>query len=298
MISEKKELLNFFSEDSFYNQDTQINYKMSILFLKKILIYCLTLMRIMNDFLNFKTNPNSNKKLNYMKDLIENIPKNNVSYCSKIHVNKSLMNLSIEDLINSFDIEDFTTYLVLGHTYIYKKHKKAKIKIDHKGTIFEFDLTCREQRDILCCKTKRKDELIKFSFKFIRRQVFKIFKMNHKRRFENTHKSKLKKVFYKKYLNGDIQAIKYFESFDLSRKGLETLKEFSELKKMMLLFQEKKYIATLVQEYIFEKSDEVLKEDITFQQFIKEILSRQHKHSVIMQGIINSLEQFIEFFQV
>ena len=106
--------------------------------------------------------------------------------------------------------------------------------------------------------------------------------MNHKRRFENTHKSKLKKVFYKKYLNGDIQAIKYFESFDLSRKGLETLKEFSELKKMMLLFQEKKYIATLVQEYIFEKSDEVLKEDITFQQFIKEILSRQHKHSVIM----------------
>jgi len=217
---------------------------------------------------------------------------------SKVPVDLELGTLSIEELISKFNVEDFCTYLILGHTYIYKKNKKVKIKIIHKKKLFEFDLTCREQRDILCCKTKRKDELIKLSFKFIRRQVFKNFKQNHKRRFEDTHKSKLKKMFYDKYLNSDNQAIKYFESFDLSRKGLETLKEFGELKKMMVNFQEEKYISALTQDYIFEKSDDVLKEDFSFQQFIKEVLSRQHKHSVVLQGIINSLEQFIEFFQV
>lgn len=295
---EKVELLRFFSEDNFYKNESKLDYQLSILFLKKILIYTLTLMRLMNDFVEVKTGKSCSTN-KYVESLVRSSRKNSQSsFTNKVKVDVSLLDSSVEQLINLFNIEDFNTYLVLGHTYIYKKNKRIRIKLYHRGELRELDLTCKEQRDILCCKTKRKDELIKFSFKFIRRQVFKKFKQNHKRRFEDTHKSKLKKIFYKKYLNGDEQAIKYFESFDLSRKGLETLKEFSELKKMMLMFQEDKYIAALTQDYIFEKTDEVLKEDISFQQFIKEVLSRQHKHSVVMQGIINSLEQFIEFFQV
>lgn len=297
MSLEKKEFQEYFSDDGFYKRSSSINYRLSVLFLKKIVIYVLTLMRIMNDFLEIKSSRAAGPK--YMDHLISNSKKPSpMVFSNKVRVDASLENLSIRQLIDLFDISDFATYLVLGHTYIYKKHKKVRVKVVHRGRVCQFDMTCREQRDILCCKTKRKDELIKFSFKFIRRQVFKNFKQTHKRRFEDTHKSKLKQMFYDKFLCGDAQAIKYFESFDLSRKGLETLKEFSELKNMMVLFQEREYIGALTQDYIFEKSDEILKEDFTFQQFIKEVLSRQHKHSVVMQGIVNSLEQFIEFFQV
>ena len=297
MTPEKTEFFEYFSEDGFYKRVPSINYRLSILFLKKIVIYVLTLMRVMNDFLLAKSGPAESPR--YMDALIRNSRRASPQVLSgRVKVDVSLARRPLSELIGLFDIADFATYLVLGHTYIYKKHKKVRVRVAHRGRLHEFDLTCREQRDILCCKTKRKDELIKFSFKFIRRQVFKNFKQAHKRRFEDTHKSKLKQMFYDRYLCGDAQAIKYFESFDLSRKGLETLKEFSELKKMMVLFQEQEYIGALTQDYIFEKSDDILKEDFTFQQFIKEVLSRQHKHSVVMQGIVNSLEQFIEFFQV
>jgi hypothetical protein len=299
MKKDKEELKKYFSDDPYYKNESKNHYKFAILFLKKILIYMITLMRMMNHFIDLKTQKTSSQAHKYMKDLISNSKKNSKKKFSKaVEVDPLLLTLSLEQLISAFDIEDFNTFLILGHTYIYKKNKKVRIKVQHKSKICEFDLTCKEQRDVLCCKTKRKDELIKFSFKFIRRQVFKNFKQNHKRRFEDTHKSKLKSLFYKKFLNNNEEAKKYFESFDLSRKGLETLKEFTELKKMMIAFHKEKYILSLTQDYIFEKTDDVLKEDISFQQFMQEVLSRQHKHSVVIQGIINSLEQFIEFFQV
>lgn len=264
-----------------------------------MLIYMLTLMRVMNEYLEEKTQSTPSAEHKTIRTLINNCKRSGGSHFqNRVKVDPSLPTKPLHDLVQLFDVEDFSTYLILAHTYIYKKNKKVAIKIRHKRRTFEFDLTCKEQKDLLCCKTKRKDELIKFSFKFIRRQVFKNFKQNHKRRFEDTQKSKLKDLFYRKFLNGDSRAISYFESFDLSRKGLETLKEFTELKKMMVAFHKDKYISALTQDYIFEKTDDVLKEDISFGQFIHEILSRQHKHSVVIQGIVNSLEQFIEFFQV
>jgi hypothetical protein len=297
----KNELLMYFLlQNPKHSKGKTINHKMSILFLKKIIIYILTLMKMVKDFIYIKSEKGVlSEDQQQMASLIRlsNHSTQN-SFKNQIVVDKSLLNLSIEELLSKFDIRDFYIYLILGHSYIKKKERKTRIELKFKNEKYSFIMTSREQRDLLCFKIKRKDELIKFSFKYIRRQIFKEFRKKHKRRFEEPDRNKLKQIFFQQYFQGDQEAIDYFESFDLSKKGLEILRGYSDLKEMMCSFQQKKYIKSLIHEYIFDKSDDILKEDLDFTDFIKEVLSRQHKHSVVVQGVLNSLEQFIQFFQV
>ena len=297
----KNELLIYFLESNSNNKRIQsINYKHAILFLKKIIIYILTLMKMVRDFIYIKSEKGElAHDQHQMANLIRlSNHSSQDSFRNKIIIDETLCSLSIDALLSRFDITDFYTYLILGHTYIKKKERQVRVKLKHNDTLYSFIMTSREQRDLLCFKIKRKDELIKFSFKYIRRQIFKEFREKHKRRFEEPDRNKLKQIFFNQYFKGDKEAITYFESFDLSRKGLEILRGYSDLKEMMCSFQEGKYIKSLVHEYIFDKSDDILKEHLGFQGFVKEVLSRQHKHSVVVQGVLNSLDQFIQFFQV
>jgi hypothetical protein len=172
------------------------------------------------------------------------------------------------------------------------------IRVIYQSKEIRFEMTSKEQIRILCCKKKRKDELIKFSFKFIRRHIYLDFRKKYFENDPNVSKKKVKEKFHDIYLNNDKKSIKYFESFDVSRKGLLTLKNFHELKKKIRDFQRSKYLQLLIKEYIFEQSDEILTDDLTFQEFIDDSLSRQHKHIMVIQGVINSLELFIDYFTI
>jgi hypothetical protein len=259
----------------------------------------IVLMKLVNDFLEMKMkNQDINSDL-CLASLIINANENlTEAMNSKLTINQQYLSLSIEELISLFDIRDFATYLTLAHTYIPKKQKQIKLIISHKSKKFKFDFSIKEQINLLCCKTKRKDELIKFSFKFIRRQVLKQFQEENKYKLNKADKNKMKHIFYSKFLNENEEAIQYFESFDLSRKGLKVLSQYVQLKKMMIQFCNNFYIESMLNEYIYRKSDQIFHEDLNFVGFLSEVLSRQHKHSVIVQGVINSLEQFIDFFKI
>ena len=297
----KQEIQKFFFEKNRNNHSNiNYNYYHAICFLKKILIYMLVLMKLVNNFLDMKTKSVEINPTNYsLTSLIIRANENLTEVMfSQLPVDKKYMSLSIENLISLFDIRDFASYLTLSHTYIPKKKKQIKMTIIHKNKKFKFDYSIKEQVNLLCCKTKRKDELIKFSFKFIRRQVLKQFQEENKYKLDKSDRNKMKNIFYSKYLNENKEAIQYFESFDLSRKGLKVLSNYVQLKKMMIQFCNNFYIESMLNEYIYRKSDQIFHEDLNFMGFLTEVLSRQHKHSVIVQGVINSLEQFIEFFKI
>jgi hypothetical protein len=221
--------------------------------------------------------------------------KNAENFTTKIEIQKNLLNLSLEDLIKLIDIKDVNTYLLITHRFISKKDKDQQMKLIHHGKLYEFSLNTFEQQQLLCCKTKRKDELIKFSFKFIRRELVKKFRATVGPTMD---KMKVKHMFNKRYLHGNKGAIKYFESFDVSKKGLKILDEFKKLKTMMLGVQKKGYIEALIKEYIWKKGSQILEDSFSFRKFVEEILSRQHKHSMVVQGVLNSLNQFEHFFYV
>ena len=290
----------FFQKNQAAKTRISFNTYKAVYFLKKCLIYVLTLMNLVNQFLELKIRGQDlESEANLLGRLVLSANDNDTrSMASQLRVDPALLPLSLEQLVSLFDIRDFAAYLALAHTYIPKKKKHVKVTLQHVQRRYKFEFSIREQVNLLCCKIKRKDELVKFSFKFIRRQMLRQFQEENKYKLDKSDRVRLKNIFYAKFLNNNKSAIRYFESFDLSRKGLKVLSQFTQIKRMMVQFCRSYYIEAMLNEYIYRKSDKILREDLNFKEFLTEVLSRQHKHSVVVQGVMNSLEQFIDFFNI
>lgn len=257
----------------------------------------ITVLKLMNDFIEIKkTKIQNEEQSSNLLNLIDQCQTNlNLSFVNKIEIDPELLELPIDSLLKKVDISDINTFIFITHRFINKKDRDQHVKMFHRGELVEFLINTREQQELLCCKTKRKDEYIKFSFKFIRRELLKKFRLNLG---VEADKMQVKHMFNRKYLKNDKKAILYFESFDVSKKGLKVLNPFAKLKTMMQGVQKNGYIEALIKEYIWEKKSFVLEDSFCFVRFMDEILSRQHKHSMVVQGVLNSLNQFDEFFYV
>lgn len=273
---------------------------MALRFIKKILVYLIALFDIMNQYLDFKILGSEEKYQNpLIEHILENFNKSTPIVFKHIWpVDSKLIDLPLETLIKKISIKDIQKFITITHTFIQRKYKTLKMTIEHRGKRSSFTLTTREQKLLLCCKIKRKDELIKFSFKFIRRMLFKKYRKEIILKEPYLQKMEIKDRFNERYLQSRPECIKYFESFDLSRKGLQLLSDFDELKFNMRKFAKESYIEDLINEYILQKYDEILRKNLPFSTFFSEILSRQLRHSLVSQGVINSLEQFIDFFKI
>lgn len=268
---------------------------MALLFLKKFLIYILTLIKLVEQFLLFKTqNEPENMFMNFfMNDYQLSKDNQNQNNIQLLSIDKDLLDKDIYDMIDQVDIECLQIYIFLSNVFICKKEKKKNISFIYKNFQYEFIYKIDEQERILSCKTKRKDELVKFSFKFIRRQILKDYTIQNKKKH---NLNELKYKFYLKYMKSNRKAINYFESFDVSKKGLLILEPYTELIKLIKNFKSKKYIERVIDEYIMLKTDPSITKSISFRNFVEESLSRQHKQSIVIQNIINSLEIFENFF--
>ena len=256
-------------------------------------------MEVMNEYIALKA---SNRKITfrlspvaYMIELSRQF--NGEAMKHKVGVKPELLRLSIYELIERFDIRDLATYLVLNHVYIYKNNQAIEVNLEHKGKRVRFMMTKKEQRDVLCCKTKRRDELVKMSFKFMRRRILKEFENTQKGLSKKARKTAWKKRFFAEFLEGDATGIKYFEFFDLSKKRLQVLKKFPKLVAKLKRFQEDRFIAEMVAEYIVPNPHGIADEGLGLDRFLSVLTSRQHKHSMVIQHILNALREFCIFFK-
>ena len=153
--------------------------------IKKVLIYFVMLMDVVKTYINNKTEKiifssnistvthNENKKIinKFIKqDQFKEVQK------QKFKIDRDLLKLSLTQLLGLLDIRNFPIFIVLSNLFIMKSvpSKMATITLDNKN--YSFSVTFEEQQHIMCSKIKRKDELIKFSYRFIRKQIFKRFK--------------------------------------------------------------------------------------------------------------------------
>ena len=262
-------------------------------YLRKILVYLVTLLRLMNDFVSLKQAPERAADSTLAR-LVEKCRVNQVNvFKNQVPVRERLLGLSLQQLVDEVDIRDVGLYVLIVHRFMAKKDKHATVRAWHRGRVVEFSLNSNEQHDLLCCKTKRRDEIVKFSFKFIRRQLISGFRPQVPGPVDRLG---LKSEFNRRYLQSDPAAVAYFESFDISRKGLHVLRRFGELRQMMEAFCKTGYIEALVRKYICRQRSGVLDDSTGFEEFADEMMSRQHKNSTTLQGALNSLEQFREFF--
>lgn len=268
-------------------------------FLKKCLILLITLISFMNLFIKSKKlndvsiNPLL-KELN--RRILVNSPNKIITKNLKLKIDQNICNKTVNQLLDMIHIQDIETYIYLTHVFIQKREKSKLISLLYKNEEFSFDLNYQEQVQILCGKVKRKDELIKLGFKFCRRQLMKEeFGGNLK---NNKQRESLKQNFYSKFFENDQTTIKFFESFELTKKQVKVLKNHSVFLNKLSDFLENKFIIFLIDEYILNKYNSIMVSNIGYCEFIAELFSRQHPHSILLQDIINSYYETKNFLEL
>lgn len=253
-------------------------------------------MRVFNNFLFIKSEDEQvQNREQDLAQMIKLIQKSWIGHLKmKLEIDLSLISKSLKELVDLVQIEDLANYLILSNFYLHKGRKSGNIELTHRNKTFSIEIIKKEQKDILCCKTKRKEELNKFSLKFVRKELLKQFKTGFREGFSD---KKLKSLFYKRFLDNRPDGIDAFESLDLPKKYMMELKNYSFLVDQIKIYNQQKFIEAVVSKYIMGKVDFLTSKFISIKTFIDEILSRQHINSISIQSVLNALEQFIIFFE-
>lgn len=270
-----------------------------------MMVLFIMLMDLTKCFLNLKSGKDlykshlSTEIHNQNKLKIEEILKDPDYFCVpgslKYRVDPKLLEMPLARLVSLADVCFFQKYLLLTHVYLTKKFSTKHVTLKLKGELYSFDFSLKEQEQIFCSKSKRRDELIKFSYKFIRKQIFRDFKKGLESGLSN---EAAKRRFYSEILENNKEAIDYFNSVDVSKKHLKKFRNCPRIVKLIHEFKDEAYIEQQIETNIFKKAETIFRDDLTFEDFLKCLFCGQHKHSVILQDIINSHNIFHLFFQL
>lgn len=212
----------------------------------------------------------------------------------KFVIEKSLKNYHLTDLIEMFSMTDILNYILLTNVYMCGKENTRKVHL-YSGK--SFPITIKTNEELLFYKSKRKDELVKFSFKFIRKQILNIYKDKISNSKKKIKAQIIKKEFNRNILDNNKKVINYFYSMEVNKKNLKFLEETPKIIKMINDYRESSFVKDQININIFQKSEKIFKEDITLLEFMKKIFILQNKNNVTLQSIINSLYVFDGFFQ-
>lgn len=291
------------------NDRALINIKANFI-LKKLIIQMLTVLDIMKLYINqnldsaiytHSTYASTPEVLKYNTSLINEIIsiKKNSSPCvysinKRFKVCKQLLNEPLENLIDKINIKDVCTYVLMTNVYMSGKENFRKIQL-FSGKSFMVNVKVNE--DILFYKSKRKDELVKFSFKFIRKQL-----INRHRKLMSGKSSKIKAQFVRKNFNAKILkndpvVIEYFYSMEVNKKNLKSLRRAPEIIEMVNKYKEQFFLEDQIIFNIFQKKENIFREDVSLIDFIKKIFIVQNKNNVTLQSVLNSLYVFDNFFK-
>jgi hypothetical protein len=313
-LDEKVDLLSsFFSSsetEKFTSNDRELINIKALFILKKILIQLITVLDIMKLYINmnlnckfYKSNQfgSSKEVLSYNKSMISDISsfKNNNANSifpinKKFKVCKILVSKTLNELIELINVKDVSTYVLMTNVYMSGKENFRKIHL-YEGHSFTINIKINEE--VLFYKSKRKDELVKFSFKFIRKQLIN----NHRKKISGKS-SKLKaqfvrKDFNEKVLKNDSEVIEYFYSMEVNKKNLKSLRRAPEVIKMVNKYKENYFLEDQIIFNIFQKKENIFREDVSLLDFIKKIFIVQNKNNVTLQSVLNSLYVFDSFFK-
>lgn len=265
-------------------------------FIKKALIYLIKLFDIVKLLINTKTHSTIYNNFNisnitqkaYIQALLS--PSNP----EKLKIDKALLNLDINQLINQIKLEDVQLYLWINKIHIEKhKHKEIKFK-DFIGKIHTFKLFYEEKKKFICCKSKRKDEILKFSFKLLRKKM--LFRFEKKIELKCKNQMNLKQKFKQTVLNNDDNLYKTFFSYDVSRKDLIFLQSNPSIKKILIEELNTFFLKDIIDNIISFDQSIYYDSNIEIYSFFLNLFSNQQKKSLVLQDGVNALEVFRSYF--
>lgn len=283
-----------------------ISKEAKVYFFRKILINLLSLLSIMKSLLNCKS------QYPLFLDMTSEVAKDNsflmkkylTSSCQSnsfkqipiFKIEPSLLSLSLREMVLSFNIFDLEDFLFLSRLYLPNKGLDSPLIFVRNDQTIPLSLTAREQSALFCTKTKRKDELVKFGFKFVRKRILSDFSRAKSRKLTRPNKDSLKDLFRKEMLCSNSKISKVFYGVDLAKKQLPILRQSTQLIEKILHFLAHSYIKDQISYNIFQKNEAALDPGYSLQEYLRVFFANQHKNRLVLQDVLNSLKVFSEFF--
>lgn len=199
------------------------NFKNIHNFLKKILLFMLSLLQIMQGYLSVKLQSlPKNAYTAKLAKLIHKFPQLSPLE-NKLNLDPRLKGLSLEQLVTQFKISDFQTFLLLTKIPIHRYQKV--VNIVYKSKRIQFIMTREEQSNILCGRPKTKSHLLKFGMNFVRNEIYKKFDKKLMKNFLHFSKAELKNLFFDQFFGGERIAYNFIDKLMFSEKNRKYMLE-------------------------------------------------------------------------
>lgn len=273
--------------------------RISLIF-RKILVLLISLVELNKEFVNFKTETeyfkvcliSSQTRESYRRAVERRAAGEPMP---RLKICPSLLRLKLKELVDLVDIDDLQFYQWMNRIYLDKKrNSKWVIFQDIFGKQASFQLSFEEKRDIICSRTKRKDEILKFSFKFLRKRLLLKYREDHKMGGQN--QIKLKTVFNTRVLKDDAEIIKHFYSYDVSKKNLLALKNHADISAHLIRHFYNHFMCDSVENILSFQQESILKSEMPPEKFLETLFSSQQKKSLVLQDVFNIFQIFHEYF--
>lgn len=255
-------------------------------FFKKCLLFFISLIELN------KLYANSNSQKNIFNHFVisnntQNIYLQEIKEAKRVQlpICPSLLSIELEELINLFRFNDLQFYFKVNRIFIKKKfdpkvfNLKNKIKIEYSHQIKD---------RITCSKLKRRDEILKFSYKFIRRNL--ILNFARLNQMSGLSFSQKKKSFEKAVLGNDKTLKSNFFCYEVSKKNLEYLRDHPLIGPKIQCYYRNSYLKDLVKETIDNDYDFVFNKKNTIHDFLEILYCVQLKKNINILDIFTSYE--------
>lgn len=208
---------------------------------------------------------------------------------------EELLRRNLPQLVELVEIEDLQFYHWINRNYIDKKTIDRRFDFtDTAGKRTRIVLSFRDKCQIICSKIKRKDEILKFTFKFLRKKILFKYERENKKQVKN--QLDLKSIFNQDVLDNDQNIIEKFYSYDVSKKDLMALKGNKKIYSMLEGHFIENYIIDAIQNILLFKQEEFFSEELDMDSLVKLFYCNQQKKALVLQDIVNTFEIFSSYF--
>lgn len=269
-------------------------FKTILNFIKIVLILQISLIdfnklvfNIFSDSDTFTQFSISQETINVYSEGIKKQKKKNIS---KLPTCTDLYNKSIQDLVMMFNSEDLYFYSLLNKCFIGKRDAPKSFIFKDK----QIELNFWMKESFVAAKNKRYDEIIKFSFKFVRRQV--LFQFQKKFEFNNLNQKQLKLKFNEMILEGKKELIDNFFSYEVSIQSLKIINSNPILNNIILDYIENDFISDFLYEIGNCNHSEIFSNHLLLGNFYEMMFSIQQKKKLMLEDLYTSFTHLKKYF--
>ena len=267
-------------------------------FFKNLLMITVSLLDLMKMFLNFKTGesiyPESSRWDSYKKIVRNIIPG---EHKKRLKIDYNLKNQTISQLLSQIDLRDLQIYISINKSVVKKnKYQDISFRRRDNNELENIIISYDEHHQLFCPKFKRKDELTKFLFKYIKKQIFSEYK---KQTLEKEGKVAYKMIVsnYDTEFLPDKTTRKIFYSENINKKNLLLLKKKNKkVTQSIIKYVKTSLINHLITKIYQEDEPAIFGNRVTFSEFAKMFLHSSKKHVLLFKDCVIALDTLNEVF--